>query len=115
MSLHQSIPSNKVLPTLTTISTHIQAPINLNFNNTQLQNTTRNLLNQLSSNNITGLLSSVLTEPEQVSLYKVKPIFDSINNYLESDNCTEEHGKWKALQFISRILILIHYQIFVSV
>ncbi len=95
MSLHQTIPSNKILPTLNTISDNIQSPLNVDFDNRRLKDTTRSLLKQLSGNNITGLLSSVLTEPEQVSLYKVKPIFDSINNYLESDDCTQQHGKWK--------------------
>ncbi len=51
-------------------------------------------MSKLSYNNITGLLSSALTPQEQVSLNKIKPIFKSINNYLETDNSTQEHDKW---------------------
>ncbi len=94
MTLYQCIPSNTILPTLGTIS-------NIGFNNRLLKGTTRSLLSQLLSNNITALLSSVLRPEEQLLLHIVKPIFDSINNYLKSDNSTKERCKWKSMQFIA--------------
>eukprot|EP01084_Bolivina_argentea_P128937 227825_1 len=100
LSLHQSIPSNKILPTLSTITKHINAPLRTDLHNKTLRRTTRSLLSQLSNNNITGLLSTVLTEEEQISLDKVKPVFDSVHNYLET-NAIKEQGKIKSLQFIS--------------
>ena len=44
---------------------------------------TRNLLYTLSGGNIVGLLSNILSEVQQISLSKVKPIFQAINFLLK--------------------------------
>ena len=59
---------------------------------------TRKILNVLSGHNICGLLSSVLTETQQIKLSAVSPMIDSVHQYINDENC--EH-KQKALQFIA--------------
>ena len=60
--------------------------------------TTRALLNTLSGNNISGLLSSVLTETEQISLSSIRPIFDSVQRHIDN---TQNKDKYKAAQLIA--------------
>ena len=59
---------------------------------------TRKILNVLSGNNICGLLSSVLTETQQIKLSAVSPMTDSVQKYIDDEKCEDEQ---KALQFIA--------------
>ena len=67
------------------------------YNNTI--NITIAILSRLSGGNIVGLLSSVLTEYEQLSMTKYGAIVTNINKYISNEPDQSLH--WKALQFIA--------------
>eukprot|EP01083_Nonionella_stella_P146564 461149_1 len=85
VSVHQAIPNGRIVPTLQLLveraNTNTQqwkydayAPKDIGPSIRDTIATTRNVLSLISGGNITGLISSVLTTPEQLSLNKTKPI-----------------------------------------
>ena len=53
---------------------------------------TRDILNILSGNNISGLLSNVLTEYEMVNITPFKGIFDGFKRYFDDDKNVKHRG-----------------------
>ena len=102
VTIHKSIPTRKLTSILTSVCDNIETGVvNISLTNKKLVGLTRKLLNLLSGGRELDLLSNVLNEREQISLNKTKPIFDSINDYLENDFGQNEQCKINALQFIS--------------
>ena len=60
---------------------------------------TRRILTVLSGNSFAGLLSNVLSDKEQLSLSKIKPLVKDINNCIADD--ISKKSKWKPLQWIA--------------
>ena len=102
LTVHRSIPSYKIISCLTSICNHIDTGLHsISLRNPHLIKLTKRLLALLSGDRELALLSSILSETEQISLNKVKPVFDGINDYLKSENGQNEQYKSKALQLIS--------------
>eukprot|EP01083_Nonionella_stella_P003806 10924_1 len=70
VTIHQAIPRDKIIPTLTALQTNITTNLQLKLTNRELTKLTRNLLNTLSNNNIIDLLSTILSESEQIVRFR---------------------------------------------
>ena len=88
---------------------HIKTPIpswkydgvprrNMSHHQRNMVDTARNLLSYLSGGNVIGYTSSILSESEQLSLPKFKPIINSINDFINNKDNQQSH--WKLLQVL---------------
>ena len=111
MHMYQPIPREHLLPALQAIIKHMDTTLSpwrhsthrrknhLNQTERAIIETTRSILHAVSGGQPSKLLSSVLSESEQIGFAKIQPIYRSIGEFC-SDASNHEH-KAKAMQFIA--------------
>ena len=100
MNIYQKIPGHRLLSTLRSISQNTGSAMRVwtNPNNEQrLQNTherdtvhiMRSILQSVSGGNVVTFLSAMLSESEQIQLYKLRPIIKSVHDFIENDDANK--------------------------
>ena len=110
INIYQKIPNHRLLSTLKSISRNIDSPMsvwtNPHFQRKQQSqheretvDVMRSILQQVSGGNVITFLSAMLSESEQIQLHAVRPIMQSVNEFVNNDD--NKAQRQSAMQFLS--------------